>query len=104
MIDPIEKVPDPSLKSETNTQAIEQEIMAAAITKLQPLHHHLNVDFEHGQWWVTCLDCGAQWATVDCQAGENGPEYFDFEEASEGDEYCISEANRIARARQRVTP
>ena len=35
--------------------------------------------FEHGQWWVTCLACGAQWGACDSSDG------FDFEQVTEGE-------------------
>ena len=59
----------------------------------------LQVDFEHGQNFATCLDCGAQWSVHDVgdqdYDPDSGEEYagpFDFEEVSHGDEYCLDKA------------
>lgn len=41
---------------------------------------------EHGQDWLTCLDCGAQWSIVDSNFGE------DYEQVTEGDGYCEESA------------
>lgn len=77
------------LKSETNTLVIEQRIMMAAIRGVQWVgnHHHIDVSFGHGQWWVSCRDCGAQWSVVD-QEGGGDIDGFGFEQVSEGDESC----------------
>jgi predicted cupin superfamily sugar epimerase len=42
----------------------------------------LQADFEHGQWWITDLDSGAQWSVNDC----TGPACFDFEQVTRGEE------------------
>lgn len=86
------------LKTETNTPEMEQKTIRAAIRKLQPPHHHLNVTFEHGQWWTACADCGASWSVNDAEY--EGNFYFDFEEVDHGDEYCIHEQRRIANERR----
>jgi len=39
----------------------------------------LQIDFEHGQWFITHLPTGAQWSVNDSSDG------FDFEQISEGD-------------------
>lgn len=39
-------------------------------------------DEEHGQEWLTCVGCGAQWSIVDTNRGE------DYEQVSEGDGSC----------------
>ena len=44
--------------------------------------HRLSVDWEHGQWWVTNLDTGAQWSVHLC----SGPRGLDFEQVSDGDD------------------
>lgn len=74
-----------ALLTETNTPEVEAEVLAAA-GALMP--HDLGADFEHGQWWVTCLDCGRQWSVVDCTPGT-----LDFEEVTEGDGYCDGEGD-----------
>lgn len=44
---------------------------------------------EHGQLWVTCLDCGAQWAVY-------GPEPADLEQVTDGDGWCAGRAESRA--------
>jgi hypothetical protein len=73
-----------ALLTETNTPEVEAAVLAAAELALRNgLCGGFGADFEHGQWWVTCLECGRQWSVVDCDPGD-----FDFEEVSEGDGYC----------------
>lgn len=50
-------------------------------------HEKISVDFEHGQWFITCLDCGAQWAANEAE-NRSGEEYYHFDRISFGDEYC----------------
>lgn len=47
-----------------------------------------NSDFEHGQWWITDLDTGAQWSVCDAEGTEaNGVfDGFCFERVTEGEE------------------
>jgi hypothetical protein len=73
------------LNTETNTPEMEKRIMSAVVRELQlPLeHHHMAVNFEHGQWWATCNDCGAQWSVVDAE-GPGSIDGFDFEQVTEG--------------------
>jgi hypothetical protein len=75
------------LRTEQNTPEVETDIADAASAALCPPHRAFSVDFEHGQHWVTCLDCGAQWSAID----SNDPNGFAFEQVTEGDEYCITE-------------
>lgn len=77
------------LRTEQNTPAMERRIMAAAIRffHFPGPHHHIQVDFEHGHWWATCTDCGAQWSVVDAE-GPGSFDGFSFERVSEGDESC----------------
>ena len=67
------------LNCETNTPEMEQRIR----TQFTEFNSAANpqIDFEHGQWWVTDLKTGAQWSVNDA-AGDD----FDFEQVSEGDE------------------
>ncbi len=44
----------------------------------------LQVDFEHGQWFVTHKPTGAQWSVNDAEV--NGEDTWDFEQVSEGEE------------------
>lgn len=46
-----------------------------------------SADYEHGQWFITCLSCGAQWSVNDAE-GRDG-DYYQFDEISAGDEYCL---------------
>ena len=71
------------LLTETNTTKVERKVMALAAKKLNGTHHHIDVAFEHGQWWAICKDCGASWSVVDCEPGT-----LDFEPIDEGDESC----------------
>lgn len=48
-----------------------------------------SADFEYGQWFITCLSCGAQWSVNDAE-GRDG-EYYQFDEVSGGDDYCFSD-------------
>jgi len=79
------------LRSETVSKKIEADIHRDARHSqvLGGYHKRLQTDFEHGQWWVTCVNCGAQWSVVDC-VGEIKGEYFDFEQVSDGDETCLA--------------
>ena len=42
--------------------------------------HGSQVDFEHGQWFVTNVETGAQWSVIDTSGG------LDFEQVSDGDD------------------
>lgn len=76
------------LKTETNTPAMGRRIMAtAARFQWSVPHHSFSVDFEHGQWWVTCKDYGAQWSVAD-QEGGGDIDGFGLERVSDGDGYC----------------
>ncbi len=83
-----------NLKTETNTIEMERRVMAAAVRLVasRGVHHHLSVDFEHGQWWVSCTDCGAQWSVVDAEGGR-AVEGFDLEQVTDGDESCEEGSN-----------
>ena len=50
------------------------------------------VDYEHGQHWITCRPCGAQWSVVDAEGGP-AIDGFDFEEVSDGDGSCLEESD-----------
>lgn len=72
------------LKTETNTAAMARRIEKAF--KSEPEDHHENpeVVFEHGQHYINCTACGAQWSVHDANTGTG----FSFEKISEGDESC----------------
>lgn len=78
-----------TLKTETNTPEMEERVLDAAnASALGDSHKHgLASAFAHGQWWVTCVDCGAQWSVVDATGG-NSVDGFDFERVTEGYGYC----------------
>lgn len=81
------------LKSTVNTQQIAAEIKAEAEKRLGLLHPRLYTTFEHGQWWVTCLECGDLWSVVDCQDKQGI--YLNFEIVSGGDSYCLDKSRGI---------
>jgi hypothetical protein len=70
-----------NVKTEQNTPEIEQRIVWAVSEALGIAR--FSVDFEHGQWWVTDLDFGAQWSVVDEEPGTDG---FGFEQVTQGEE------------------
>lgn len=47
--------------------------------------HNYSVFYEHGQHYVSCLNCGASWSVVD---SEPGP--YSLEQLDNGDESCFS--------------
>jgi len=74
------------LKTERNTPTIEQRALRAARKALKLSRRvRLAADFEHGQWWITNLDTGAQWSVVDADGGP-AVDGFDFEQVTRGDE------------------
>lgn len=75
------------LNTETNTPEMEDRIKEAAETAIGGEHENLEVVFEHGQHWINCAACGAQWSVNDCVGG-HGIEGFDFERVSDGDYSC----------------
>lgn len=72
------------LKTETNTPEVERQIREAAIKKFG-FNTAVQLDFEHGQWWLSIPATGAQYSVVDAEGGPaiNG---FDFEEVTPPDE------------------
>jgi hypothetical protein len=59
---------------------MERRVRSAARAVLG--RRRLQADYEHGQWWITDLDTGAQWSVHDCSR----PAGFDFEQVTRGDE------------------
>lgn len=51
--------------------------------------HVPTANFDHNQWYIICLDCGASWSVNDAETQE-GEEYFSFEQIDEGDGYCLN--------------
>lgn len=73
---------EPELQCTQNTPEVHRKILEQASDKFGPRHGKMQADFEHGQWFITCVDCGRQWSVND------GEIFFVFEEVSHGDEYC----------------
>jgi hypothetical protein len=71
------------LQTEQRTVEMGARVSDAAQMVLGLKVEELQVDFEHGQWWVTNRPTGAQWSAVDA----DGPETWDgfgFEQVPEG--------------------
>jgi hypothetical protein len=81
------------LKCETNTPEVEKEIisLASTSTEIGKQHKNLSTAFEHGQWWVICLDCGSQWSVTDCH--KDCIDYVGFESLGEPTESCLNNAD-----------
>lgn len=69
------------LRTETHTRTVERAIRRAAQAQLIG-YGRIQADFEHGQWWLTDRDSGAQWSVCD----DNSEWGFCFEQVSQGDE------------------
>jgi hypothetical protein len=75
-----------ALKTETNTPAIERQVLAAARKCLyRGRSTRLTATFEHGQWWVTREETGAQWSVVDA-SGPGSYNGLGFERVTRGDD------------------
>jgi hypothetical protein len=75
---PTEEQPAPVLSSTDNAKT-EREIKSAFRDQFG-MGNRIQTNFEHGQWWITDLDTGAQWSVVDSSDG------FDFEEVTPAEE------------------
>ena len=82
------------LKTETNTTAIWKRVLNAfrhSAHRARPgrtgalVVRRITAAFEHGQWWITDLDTGAQWSVNDARGG-SAVDGFDFEQVSRGEE------------------
>jgi hypothetical protein len=79
------------LKTEQNTAKMEERVLrafrkwAAFRIPFSGLSRDISANFEHGQWWVTQIDTGAQWSVVDAEGGSS-VDGFDFEQVTEGEE------------------
>lgn len=82
-------MPKNKLKCETDTPAMQRKVTAAFRSWDGGRHQNLQTNFEHGQWFVTCLTCSRQWSVNDAEGGDS-VDGFSFEEVSEGDGYCDS--------------
>jgi hypothetical protein len=69
------------LKTEINTEAMGERILdtfevSDHADRDGELTYQAN--FEHGHWWITCLETGGQWSVVDATGGDS-IDGFDFE-------------------------
>ncbi len=71
------------LKTEQNTPQMGTRLLAAAREYFG--REDLQVDFEHGQFWVTNVSTGAQFSVCDAVGGD-AVDGFTFEQVTEGDE------------------
>lgn len=83
------------LKTERNTKTMGARVLRAfcawakyALCADRKRASRYNSDFEHGQWWITDLDTGAQWSVCDAEGSEaNGVfDGFCFEQVSRGED------------------
>jgi len=68
--------------SEINSPEIDAAVLEAFLGFDLDKHENVQTFFEHDQWHVQCLPCGAQWSVSD------GLDGFDFELISDGDDSC----------------
>lgn len=78
------------LKTEQDTAAMYERVLAAAVASLGLSSQRLQADFEHGQWWITDIPTGAQWSVCDATGPDSGRfrgtvDGFDFENVTEGE-------------------
>lgn len=75
-------IADP-LRSTVNTRTNERDIRAAFVAIGPEPCNGASVEtvYEHGQWWIMCCACGAQYSVHDAEPGD-----FSFEEVTHGDE------------------
>lgn len=75
--------------TEKDTPTLGKRIYRAFIAQDGAVHQNAQQVFEHGQWWINCSTCGAQWSANDSNA-LNG---FSFEQVSNGDDFCEENAS-----------
>lgn len=68
-----------SLRCERNTPNMHDAVISDAREALE--RTNLQADFEHGQWFVTDRETGAQWAVNDAEGCT-----FDYEQVTQGDD------------------
>lgn len=73
-----------SLESTNPSKRTEQKIRGA-FGRLFHRRRRLQTNFEHGQWWITDQQTGAQWSVVDA-TGPGSDNGFSFEQVSPEDE------------------
>lgn len=62
-----------------------QQRIRQTFTSLHGRDRRIQIDLEHGQWWVTRLDDGAQWSVVEA-SGPGSWDGFAFELVTQGDD------------------
>jgi hypothetical protein len=72
------------LKTEINTPEMEDRVRSAAVAAGIG-GAVIQTDFEHGQWWITDIETGAQWSVCDATGGDS-VDGFSFEQVTEGDD------------------
>jgi hypothetical protein len=87
------------LKSSINKPKVSEAVTAAFLAL--GTAHGLNAKpvFEHGQWWMNCSKCGAQFSAHDANTSTG----FGFELVTYGDDYCEEqeiEADRLRKSRR----
>lgn len=60
----------------TNPKVIRSAFLKSDIDR--KFKKNTQIDYEHGQWWVTDITSGAQWSVHDTDKG------LDFDQVSEG--------------------
>lgn len=75
-----------TLKTEINTPEMGERV-TEAFEASGIAEGTIQSNFEHGQWWITVLESGAQWSVCDAEGGD-AVDGFCFEQITEGeDEY-----------------
>ncbi len=81
-----------TLKTETNTEEMGNRVIKAfsdqqeafkakgLLLPIDPGHDAVQF-FNHGHWWITCLDCSRFWLVHDAEGGDS-IDGFDFEEVN----------------------
>lgn len=80
-------MPFTKLKTETKTEEMAERIQKAFDDTHQGEMHNGDVLFEHGQHWIDCHRCGAQWSAVDAVGGDS-VDGLAFEQITDGDGFC----------------
>ena len=70
--------------------ADDDETILQCFDQYEHARDRLRVVHEHGQPWIECLDCGAQWGVHEAPGSASG---LDFEQVSEGDQWCVESSD-----------
>jgi len=80
-----------NLQESCTCEEYEDDQVLASFHTDHPEHEDALVVHEHGQRWISCGPCGAQWSVN--MASKDGIEsYPDFEQISDGDGWCLEHA------------